>query len=116
MATKATDTSTGQASDLAQLWQAAIQSYEQETGQSLQLGKFRSMDDVMNGTEALSQKFKDFRDDKSKVSKVRTAFKNNMWLIQGIVSTVETVGNAASVSSCLQTIGNGRLSLIIYCT
>ncbi|KAJ5175269.1 uncharacterized protein N7482_001146 [Penicillium canariense] len=88
---------TGQAaSDLAQLWQEAVQAYEKETGKSLQLGHFRSMDDVMSGTESLSQKFKDFRDDKSKVSKVRTAFKNNMWLIQKIVNTVQVVGNVAS--------------------
>lgn len=50
--------------------------------ESLQLGQFRSMEEVIGGTEDLSNKFKSFRDDKSKVSKVRTAFKNNMRLIQ----------------------------------
>jgi fungal STAND N-terminal Goodbye domain len=87
------------APDLSQLWQGAVQDYERTTGRSLQLGQFRSMEDVMGGTEDLSNKFKGFRDDKSKVSKIRTAFKNNMWLIQAIVNTVQTVGNAASVSS-----------------
>lgn len=85
-------------SDLAQLWQEAVDDYEKKTGKRLQSGKFRSMDEVMGGTEDLSNKFKGFRDDKSKVSKVRTAFKNNMWLIQTIVNTIQTVGNAASVS------------------
>lgn len=84
-------------SDLAQLWQAAVQDYEKTTGKSLRLGQFGSMEEVIGGTENLSNKFKSFRDDKSKVAKVRTAFKNNMWLIQTIVKTVQTVGNAASV-------------------
>lgn len=85
-------------SDLAQLWQAAVEDYEKTTGKSLRLGQFGSMEEVIGGTESLSNKFKGFRDDKSKVSKVRTAFKNNMWLIQTIVNTIQTVGNAASVS------------------
>lgn len=85
------------ASDLSQLWQAAVEDYEKTTGKSLQLGQFRSMEEVIGGTEDLSNKFKSFRDDKSKVAKVRTALKNNMWLIQTIVNTIQTVGNAASV-------------------
>ncbi|EED16285.1 conserved hypothetical protein [Talaromyces stipitatus ATCC 10500] len=85
-------------SDLSQLWQSAIQDYETTTGKKLLLSAqpFTNMQDVMLGTEELSLKFKSFRDDKSKVSKMRTAFKNNMWLIQGIVNTVQSVGNAAS--------------------
>jgi hypothetical protein len=84
-------------SDLAQLWRAAVEDYEKKTGKSLRLDQFRSMDAVMNGTESLSNKFKDFRDDKSKLAKVRTALKNNMWLIQKIVNAVQTVGGAAAV-------------------
>jgi hypothetical protein len=84
-------------SDIAQLWQAAIQDYEKVTGKSLQLGQFRNMDEVMAGTESLSKNFTEFRRDQSKMAKIRTALKNNMWLIQGIVDTVQTVGNAASV-------------------
>ncbi|KAJ5675625.1 hypothetical protein N7462_008522 [Penicillium macrosclerotiorum] len=83
-------------SDLAELWQTAVKSYEETTGKSLRLGSSNTMDDVMQATEGLSTKFKDFRDDKSKVSKVRTAFKNNMWLIKDIVGAVQQVGNAAS--------------------
>ncbi|KAL4736694.1 prion-inhibition and propagation-domain-containing protein [Aspergillus similis] len=83
-------------SDIAKLWQASIQEYEKATGKSLQLGQFRSMDQVMAGTENLSKNFSDFRSDGSKVAKVRTALKNNMWLIQRIVNTVETVGGAVS--------------------
>ncbi|KIM98745.1 hypothetical protein OIDMADRAFT_57090 [Oidiodendron maius Zn] len=83
-------------SDLAQLWQAAVEDYEKTTKKSLRLEQFRSMDAIMNGTEGLSNKFKDFRDDKSKVAKVRTALKNNMWLIQKIVNAVQVVGGVAS--------------------
>ncbi|KAL6228985.1 hypothetical protein BDW75DRAFT_117664 [Aspergillus navahoensis] len=83
-------------SEIAKLWQASIQDYEKATGKSLQMGQFRTMDQVMAGTENLSKNFTDFRSDGSKVSKVRTAFKNNMWLIQRIVNTVETVGGAVS--------------------
>ena len=85
-------------SDLAQLWQAAVEDYEKTTKKSLRLEQFRSMDAIMSGTEGLSNKFKDFRDDKSKVAKVRTALKNNMWLIQKIVNAVQVVGGVASVS------------------
>jgi hypothetical protein len=86
-------------SEIAKLWQASIQDYEKATGKSLQMGQFRTMDQVMAGTENLSKNFTDFRSDGSKVSKVRTAFKNNMWLIQRIVNTVETVGDTVSVRS-----------------
>lgn len=99
MATRPANGVTGEAgSDLAQLWQTAVEDYEKTTGKMLRMETFKSMDEVMNGTEGLSHKFKDFRDDKSKVAKVRTALKNNMSLIQTIVTTVQTVGNAASVS------------------
>ncbi|GKZ86478.1 hypothetical protein AnigIFM56816_001706 [Aspergillus niger] len=84
-------------SSVAQLWQDAIAEYENATGKNLRLGQFKSMDEVMAGTEGLSNNFSNFRSDKSKVSKMRTAFKNNMWLIQDIVNTIQSVGNAASI-------------------
>lgn len=83
---------------IPQLWEESIKEYEKATGKSLRLGKFKTMDEIMTGTEGLSSKFKDFRSDESKVTKVRTALKNNMWLIQKVVNTVQSVGNAASVS------------------
>ncbi|KAJ5749249.1 uncharacterized protein N7511_010945 [Penicillium nucicola] len=83
-------------SDLTQLWEAAVEEYEKETGHSLQLNGFNSMEEIMKGTESMYSKFKAFRNDQSKVSKVRTAFKNNMWLIQNIVDTVQSVASAAS--------------------
>jgi len=54
------------------------------------------MEELMKGTDNLLSKFKDFRDDKSKVVKVRTAFKNNLWLIQKVVNTIQILGNAVS--------------------
>ena len=84
--------------DLTQLWTAAVADYEKETGKSLRLGAFKNMDEAMKGTEDLTQKFKDFRSNNSKVAKVRTAFQNNMWLIQKIVNTAQMVGaNLSSV-------------------
>ncbi|CAI7644463.1 unnamed protein product [Penicillium viridicatum] len=85
-----------QASDIAQLWQRAVEDYEKTTKKSLQLTQFSNIDQIMKGTEGLSNEFKDFRHDRSKTDNVRTAFKNNLWLIQKVVKTVEVVGNAAS--------------------
>jgi hypothetical protein len=72
------------------------------------------MEDIMDGTEGISTYFKNFRDDKSKVSKVRTAFKNNMWLIQNIVHAVQNVGNAASVCLNMTALGIVYGILISY--
>jgi fungal STAND N-terminal Goodbye domain len=86
-----------QVSDLAQLWQSAVEDYEKKTKKSLRLAKFGSIDEVMKGTEGLSNNFKEFRHDQSKVDTVRTAFRNNLGLIQKVVDTVQVVGNVASV-------------------
>ncbi|RAH79096.1 hypothetical protein BO86DRAFT_367342 [Aspergillus japonicus CBS 114.51] len=96
MAIEAASNASAEASDLAQLWQGAVEDYEKRTGKNLKLGQFRSMNDVMAGTEGLATRFKDFRDDKSKMAKVRTALKNNMWIIQKVVNTIQTVGTAVS--------------------
>lgn len=86
-----------QMSDIARLWQEAVADYEKTTKKSLHLaGRFSNIDQIMKGTEGLSNEFKDFRHDRSKTDNVRTAFKNNLWLIQKVVNTVEVVGNAAS--------------------
>lgn len=86
--------------DLAQLWQAAVEEYEEATGRSLQMGRLDSMDAVMEVTEGIFMRFKNFRDDTSKVAKVRSALKNNMFLIQNIIDIGQYFGNAASV--CLK--------------
>ncbi|KAL3455859.1 prion-inhibition and propagation-domain-containing protein [Aspergillus heterothallicus] len=84
------------ASDIAQLWQKAVEDYEKRTKKSLHLAQFSSIDQIMKGTESLSNDFKEFRHDKSKTDNVRTALKNNLWLMQKVVNTVEAVGTAAS--------------------
>ncbi|KAF4766915.1 hypothetical protein HAV15_010249 [Penicillium sp. str.  len=86
----------GEASDLAQLWQRAVEDYEKRTKKSLHLAKFSNIDQIMKGTEGLSNEFKDFRHDRSKTDNVRTALKNNLFLIEKVVKTVEVVGSAAS--------------------
>lgn len=87
----------GEASDLAQLWQRAVEDYEKRTKKSLHLAKFSNIDQIMKGAEGLSNEFKDFRHDRSKTDNVRTALKNNLFLIEKVVKTVEVVGSAASV-------------------
>lgn len=87
------------ASDIAQLWERAVEDYEKQTKKSLHLAQFSNIDQIMKGTEGLSNNFKDFRHDRSKTDNVRTALKNNLWLIQKVVNTVQAVGNAASVCS-----------------
>ncbi|KAL2802161.1 prion-inhibition and propagation-domain-containing protein [Aspergillus granulosus] len=57
--------------------------------------QFSNIDQIMKGTEGLSNEFKDFRNDRSKTGNVRAALKNNLRLIQKVVNTVEVVGNAA---------------------
>jgi hypothetical protein len=88
---------TAQTSDIARLWQQAVEDYEKTTKKSLRLAQFSSIEQIMQGTEGLSNQFKDFRHDRSKTDNVRTALKNNLWLIQKVVDTVQVVGNAASV-------------------
>lgn len=83
-------------SDLARLFQDAVYEYEKKTKKSLHLAPFRNMDEVIKGTEGLSSQFKEFRHDQSKTDSVRSAFKNNLWLIQKVVNTIQIVGNAAS--------------------
>ncbi|KAA8642623.1 hypothetical protein EYZ11_009034 [Aspergillus tanneri] len=95
MATQ-TGNDAGQVSDLAQLWQSAVDDYEMRTKKSLRLAQLGNIDQIMKSTEGLSSEFKEFRHDRSKVDKVRTAFKNNLWLIQKVVNTVQVVGGAAS--------------------
>ena len=84
-------------SDLASLWERAIDDYERRTGRSLKMAPVQSMNDVIQGTENEVQNFKGFRHQGTKVDKVRTAFKNNLWLIQKVVNTIQIVGSTAAV-------------------
>ncbi|KAL6229198.1 hypothetical protein BDW75DRAFT_250013 [Aspergillus navahoensis] len=86
----------GQASDLAQLWQSAVKDYEKRTKKRVRLAQFSNVNQIMKDTEGLSNKFEDFRHDRSKTDNVRAAFKNNLWLIQKVLDTVQVVGTAAS--------------------
>ena len=61
------------------------------------MASVQSMNDVIQGTENEVQNFKGFRHQGTKVDKVRTAFKNNLWLIQKVVNTIQIVGSTAAV-------------------
>ncbi|KAF2813896.1 uncharacterized protein BDZ99DRAFT_516530 [Mytilinidion resinicola] len=86
-------------SDLAAIWSAAVREYEKRTGKSMdpRFVIFKSMDEVMKGTEKESQSFGGFRHDGSKVDKVRAAFGNNLGTIQKVLNGIQTVGNVAAV-------------------
>ena len=84
--------------DLSVLWESAVTDYEQRTGKSLRLAPWRSMQEVIDGTENQVNNFKDFRHSGTKVDKVRTAFSNNLWLIQKVVNVIQIVGTTAAVS------------------
>jgi hypothetical protein len=84
-------------SDLAVLWETAVEDYERRTKKSLKMGQWQSMQEVIQGTEAQVNNFKGFRHQGTKVDKVRTAFKNNLWLIQKVVNTIQIVGSTAAV-------------------
>jgi hypothetical protein len=85
-------------SDLAQLWEKAIDEYEKKTKKSLKRSPVRSMEEVIKSTEEETKGFKAYRHDGGKADKIRTAFKNNMGLIQKVVGAVQILGNAAAVS------------------
>lgn len=84
-------------SDLADLWAAAVEDYERRTKKSLRMGSWGSMEEVIQGTEVEKKKLLNFRHDGTKVDKVRTAFKNNLWLIQKVVTFVNIAANTAAV-------------------
>lgn len=84
-------------SDLASLWEQAIDDYEKRTGKSLKMTPVRSMNDVIQGAEKEVQNFQGFRHQGTKVDKVRTAFSNNLWLIQKVVNIIQIAGSTAAV-------------------
>jgi hypothetical protein len=52
-------------SDLAQLWQSAVEDYEKRTKKSLRLAQLSNIDQIKEGAEGLSNQFKYFRDDRA---------------------------------------------------
>ena len=102
MATKPSTTvargNTAAKTDLALLWESAVADYEQRTGKNLKLAPWRSMQEVIDGTENQVNNFKDFRHSGTKTDKVRTAFSNNLWLIQKVINAIQIVGSTAAVS------------------
>src|SRR4030081_3598816 len=97
MASKPSTAPFKDASGLATLWERAVVSYETRTGKSLRTAHFRSMEEVMNGTDRELQKFGGFRKDGTKVQKVRSAFEENLSTIKKVLSGVQMLANAASV-------------------
>ncbi|PON28482.1 hypothetical protein TGAM01_v202976 [Trichoderma gamsii] len=89
-----TQNGTEQASDIAQLWQNAVEDYEKRTKKSLHGGQSDNIELLMDKME---NRFKEFRHDKSKPDKVRNAFRNNLSLIQKMANAVQIAGGATSV-------------------
>ena len=82
-------------SDIAQEWQQALAEFEAKTGKNLSIGQIHSMKEAMDTADAQKKFFKGFRHDDSKIDKVRSAFSNNIGLIQKIVDGAQQAANAA---------------------
>ena len=72
-------------------------SFEKRTGKSLQVAPFRSMEEVVDGTDTELQRFGGFRKDKTKVEKVRSAFGKNLSTIKKVLGGIKMLADAASV-------------------
>ncbi|KAL6830555.1 prion-inhibition and propagation domain-containing protein [Trichoderma sp. SZMC 28015] len=89
---------TERAADLTQLWLNAVAGYEKKTKKSLQksLQGTRPTNNMQSMMENLENGFQEFRHDRSKLDRMRNVFKDNLWLIQKVVDTVEVAGSVTS--------------------
>lgn len=91
-------------SDIASLWNEAVADFKDSThGIDLSKWQFKSMDEAMANARQEANKFDNFRHDKGKVDKVRTAFGKNIDLIQKIVNGAKMAADAAAVSNAKAT-------------
>ena len=82
-------------SDVAEEWQQAMAEFESTTGKRLNLGQINSMEAAVSYAHNAQLSFTGFRHDGKKVDRVRTAFSNNIDLIQRLVNGAQQVANAA---------------------
>lgn len=74
--------SENEGTDIAELWNEALKSYYVTTGQDLRtLPKFRNVNDIMNDAQLKNDLFDNFRHDKGKVDKLRSAVTRNSDLV-----------------------------------
>jgi tetratricopeptide (TPR) repeat protein len=85
------------ASDLAQMWNEALEDFKGKTKLDLTKFQFNSMEEAIASTKQQQDGFATFRHDKGKVDAVRSAFGNNLRTIERIVSTTKMAADAASV-------------------
>lgn len=84
-------------SDLAELWNEALDDFKTKTKLDLTKFHYKSMEEAIASTKQQEEQFSAFRHDKGKVDAVRTAFGNNLKLIQKIVTGAKMAADAASV-------------------
>lgn len=71
-----------ESTDIASLWTDALKSYYVTTGQDLRtLPRFTSVNDIMNDAQLKNDLFDNFRHDKGKVDRLRSAVTRNSDLV-----------------------------------
>lgn len=101
-------------SDLAALWQDAVQKYAQKSKKGRKLIQFevsrvRNMSDIMTQVDTRQDDFDHFRDRDSKAGKVRSAFSRQLGNMKKCVGCLQAIGSAAAVNLPIET-GNGPVA------
>lgn len=82
-----------ESTDIAQLWSEALKSYYVTTGQDLRtLPRFTSVDAILSDSQLKNDLFDNFRHDKGKVDKLRSAVTRNSDLV---MKSAEYIAQAA---------------------
>lgn len=77
-----TTTTEKDSTDIGELWSEALKSYYVTTGQDLRtLPRFTSVNDILNDAQLKNDLFDNFRHDKGKVDKLRSAVTRNSDLV-----------------------------------
>lgn len=96
MATAQGQTASDDVSDLAVLWNDAVATFKEKTGQDLKFPPYKNMGDALKAADIRAERFKEFRHDKGKTDKVRSAFSANLTVIDRIAGGVHTVARTTS--------------------
>lgn len=106
MAEQPSDDALEDASDLAELWQKALDDFQGSTKLDLKAMRFKSMEEAMESADQQAKKFNKFRHNDGKVDKVRSALGDNLELIEKIINVGKFAADTASVSARQVSSGN----------
>lgn len=82
-------------SDIAQDWEEALIEFKKVTGKNLDFGNITNVEEAVRQAEVQQRQFNNFRHDKGQVDKVRSAFSNNIGLIQRVWNGATSIATAA---------------------